>query len=341
MKKLLNFFAFNRKTSILLLVISIPVILSMRFNSQDIFFIRPFVGKGVGVLTPDMENYVEMINYFRGTGDISKVVVPFSFRPFVTYLASLLPFEAFTSLNIITSLCVSLTVLVIFLIIKKLKFNFEYCVLGSFLYLFSFPTFYYGSAGYIDASLVLFLSIIVYLRVSERDYLLPIAFILGTLAKETIIIAFPFVFLDIFFRNSNYRKKQYFFGFLSIVCCLICSYFVRKQFSSSPSFINEPLIDNFLFHLIRPKSHGSFLLTFGIPGFLSLWYLFKRFNFQKDKLQLSFLVGAVSSVVLFCYAFLSAYPDGRFVWTAYPFLIPFVIYYIESYYSKGLKTQTE
>ena len=125
MKTLLDFFKNNKIIAILILLVSIPIVLYPRFDMQDISLVKPFVGVPKGELTPDQRNYLHFVEYFRGEMPLDSCHAPYSFRPLVPFTASLLPFKPMTSIKIVNTFSVILTVIFIFLTLKRLHFDFE------------------------------------------------------------------------------------------------------------------------------------------------------------------------------------------------------------------------
>ena len=76
-----------------------------------------------------------------------------------------------------------------------------------------------------------------------------------------------------------------------------------------------------MFNATRSRSWLSFLLTFGVPGALALGVLLDRRRFPLADIG-PLLTGLAMSLLLFAYAMLTAWADGRFAWAGYPFTIP-------------------
>ena len=321
----------NHLIAILILIISIPIVLFPRFNRNDISIIRPFVGTAEGELSPDMQEYNKFTEYFRGHEALTSIDPPYSYRPLVPFLASILPFDAFLSFNLVNIGAICLSIIIFWLALKKLNFNFEYRIVGVLLSLVSFPVLYYGPSGYIDAFSVMILYLIFYLRVSGKDNLIPIFMIMGAVVKETVIIIVPFLLVDIYFRtDKRERLVKYLYVCTGVFLYLVTTYFVRKEYGTGNQYLWVPEGSAFWNNIIRPKTYLSFLLAFGIPGILSLIYLIKYFKYKIDTEKYSLIIGTLCGLGLFCYAVISAYSDGRFVWTAYPFMIPLALYYFKS-----------
>jgi len=76
---------------------------SLRFNQWDPWIIGSLTGNaGTGKLG-DADQYVQVVEYFRG--DVSALSAsPFGYRILLPFIASLLPFSALSSLNLLSLL---------------------------------------------------------------------------------------------------------------------------------------------------------------------------------------------------------------------------------------------
>src|SRR5436190_675742 len=153
----------------LLLLIGLTLTCSPRFNRDT---------------RSDQEHYVNLIRYLRGQIDASTLSAPFAYRLAGPLLASVLPLEPMTALNVVNLVALGIASLLIYRSILLLPRPFEVALAGSALFVFSFPTFYYGTIGYVDPVLILFLGLFVFAICAENRWLAATAFLLGCLAKE-------------------------------------------------------------------------------------------------------------------------------------------------------------
>jgi hypothetical protein len=304
-----------------------------RFNGNDIALIRPFVGLEQGVLSPDVQNYVNFTEYFKGTLPIDSVEKPFSYRPAVPFLASLLPTDSLLGIVIVNVFAAVISILCVFLLLKYHGFEFGFRIIGCLLFTISFPLMYYSSAGYIDTSAICVICAIVTVTVSKRCYYLPLLFIVGALVKEVTIISMPFVLLHMYSYNKGSKVAQIVLIVgLSLLVYAVTSYIVRGNFGVGSNYLWKPTMLSIQENLARPKTYLSFLLTFGAVGLFGVIQFIRdiRSRTPATRLQEFFrsyqytphIVGVLSSFALSIFAVISAYADGRFFWTAYPFLIP-------------------
>jgi hypothetical protein len=285
----------------------------------------------------DTYQYITYIEYFRGDNTSEdKLASPFSYRPLPSLLASFLPFEAETSLNLINLFSLLAGVMFIYLILKLLGINFKYRSIGMLLYILSFPYFYYGTSGYIDSVFILALLILLYLMLKRRWKLLIITIILAVMVKETVVIFLPVLFVFLYndaLSGTRLRRLSIFAAAASAI--IIVSLIIRNIVPGQATYLWNPKFELLTFNLLRIKTYLSFGLSLGIPGILSFFAL-KTILAQKrtDQLFLTLLTGVVISLLLSFYSLFSAYADGRHIWTAYPYLIPLSVMFLDKSKSK-------
>jgi len=315
--------------AVLIVVLSLPLILYPRFNRQDIGLIQPLVGTPRGDVQIDMKYYLKFTQYFKGQQSLESIAPPFSYRPLVPYLASRLPFNSFLSFNLVNVLAVCLTTLALFFMYRRMGFAFEYGILGSLLSTLSFPVMYYGPSGYVDATAVLVLVLIVMTRVYEKDYLLPFLCFIGGVTKETVIVVFPFLLVDICL-GRNKRRSGFVFWIVGLMAYFTAVYWARITFGSGDQFVWMPGGAFLAKNLCRAKTYISFILAFGLPGLFASLYILKHSWKRHARSAIPLMVGMLSGLALFGYSLLSAYADGRFVWTAYPFMVGLSLHYFKT-----------
>ncbi|MEI6167582.1 MAG: hypothetical protein WCS52_10330 [bacterium] len=325
---MLAFFKLHKTLAVTLVVMSLPLVLYPRFNRQDVQLIQPLIGTRAGEVQIDMKCYLNFVNYFRGQLPLESVTPPFSYRPLVPYLASRLPFDPFLSFNLVNVLALCLTPPVIFFMFRKMGFAFEYGIAACLLYTLSFPVFYYGPSGYIDATAMLIMFLMISSRVYEQDYWLPLWCGIGGLTKETVIVVFPYLLVDMLVRQRPIRSNLAFWG-LGLAAYLGAVCWARTAFGAGVPFVWKPAGVFLGQNLYRLKTYISFMLAFGLPGIFATWYIIRHFRTRFDRNAIPLIVGMFSGLSLFGYSFLSAYADGRFVWTAYPFMIGLSLYYFK------------
>ncbi|MGA2296084.1 MAG: hypothetical protein ABSG15_00870 [FCB group bacterium] len=327
--------------TISVLLIALVLVCLPRFNQNDISILKNLSGKGeysyknnegfaIYNTSPDVYEYILITEYFRGKSTYNYLNYPYTYRPGIPYLASILPFDPLTSLNLINLLFLLISLIFIIKTAKLLGSPFGLQVLSCILYIFSFPVFYYGTIGMVDAPLVTLLFIGLYLLLKEKWLLLSFLFLIGSLIKETIIILLPVIFIYMVIKN-RLNWKYYVWFSIYIILYLVFSYFAHHIIPIENKFKWMPSFKTVLENISRIRTYISFSLAFGIPGILSLFaisYYFKYKLKQNMLICMTLFTGLIFSFLLFLFSIISAYSDGRFIWTSYPFTIPLSIYFI-------------
>ncbi len=349
--RVVQWFETHRKISIIIVFASLAIVLYPRFNRNDIGLIKPFVGLSEGEISPDVHNYINFTEYFRHTMPLDSVGPPFSFRPLAPYLASLLPHSPMTDINIINTISLFLTVICIYLILKRYSFSFGFCILGGLLFVWSFPVFYYGAVGYIDTPAIFMTALIVLTTVYKKYYLLPLLLLIAPFTKEGTMVVFPFIVLYVWQQGGTKQEgiSNSIFILLSVATFYIGYMYCRSTFSSASNYLWKPNLSTISLNMVRPKSYLSFLLTFGPVGVLALlqfWKDMKLITSLKVRILYDFfrnyqytpnLSGIIFSLLLWIYTFVAAYVDGRYFWFAYPFMIPMAVRYLHDKYALHTK----
>ena len=292
---------------IFLLFISTIVVSFYRFGDSENFI--------------DSTLYVEIANFFRGNAQLNDLNPPFSFRPLVPFTVSLLPFSIPTGFGIVNTLFIFLSSLVLFAFLKELQFSKKFSLIGSLLFIFSFPTFWYGSACLTDATGIFFMLVGVYL-IKKNYPLISIVFAtsLGVLAREMVIVLLPLYMLCDAKRSF---RKLFLFAIPLIVLSLVRIYFSPKVGVHSWYWFHISW-DFVLFNLTRVDMWVTLILTLGIfPFLIIVGYLKDTWTANIDKEDLILLKNIfISFSIIPGYAFTAAYFDGRYIWVLYPVLIP-------------------
>ncbi len=327
MKKILSYFAANRIVSVLILVSALALMIYPRFNRNDIPLVQAFSGLGKGEFSIDQKNYMLFAEYFRGNAQLSEVAVPYSYRPLAPFLVAAFPFPTGLSFTIFNIIVLIISSVIVFLVLRKLLFAFGYAVTGSLLFIVAFPLLYYSCMGNIDPMSIMFIAAIVLCRLYKKDFLLPLLFFFAALAKETTIIAFGYLAMYALTEREN-RRTYLFYLALSFVTYIAAVYYARVTFGTSSGYSWLPAIKTIMENLPRPKTYLSFIISFGFPGVLTLFYLFRNYKNDLWEHKKPLLMGFLGAMALWGYSFIAAYSDGRFVWAAYPFMVPLAVRYL-------------
>lgn len=319
----------------LLLALIVALVSVVRWNRQDLF-IRAYVGgddKKLGEklgydveMSIDSYNYLQYVNYFKGKDVASEVSKPYSFRFLVPLVASLLPFDSFTALNIVNLSTEILGLLFLMKILALMGFRDRTIFVTGFVYSFSFPVFYYGVVGLIDAPAIFLILFGIYLTFKNKLLYLSLIIIIGAMVNEKVILLLPFYFF------YNVREKGMKNGLtLTLILFIIFSittFFVRKiTINADSAFLWQINLDTLIYNLARIRTYISLLLTGGVPLALLLLSC-KKINFQNNY-NFALLLGVIFVILMILYSFAAAYTDGRFMWYIYPFALPLGAMYIE------------
>ncbi len=307
---------------ILLIVVSLP-----RFNWRNL---PEPLNQFVGAKPFDVEQYEKYVEFFRG--DISlkdELEAPFSYRPFVPFLASILPFDALTSINIINLLIISIGLIHLSLLLKHFGFDEKLISIGCLLFIFSFPLFYYTTSGYIDASVVGILLIMSFYLFTDRNVLFIISFVIGVLIKETVIVFLPVA--TVYFLLKKNMHKRYAKIITIIIAYLIIEAAVRYLAPQKTLYFWKPSTEILSDNLSRIKTYLSLILTMGLPFLLTILFLLSKYRSTiQREIFYSLSAGLLFSFLIWLYSVFSAYSDGRQVWISYAFTIPLSLFYLKS-----------
>lgn len=325
----------------ILLVVSLVIVISPRFDRLDRFGLDAYStgGKPAAVVKADAQHYENHVLYFRGQATFEDLRKPWAYRPISPLVASFLPFDALTSINVLNLLVLFVGLLCLLKLFGILGFSAATSTIGGLFYTCSFPVFYYGAIGYIDPVLVGMMSVSTYLIFAGKDKFFFVSFLVGALIKETYIVILPVwcVYQLLLTEHSLFRTGVLslilLVGFVAIVAAVRVFTPVGADYFWFP---NSELIN---FNFFRLRSWGSFVLTFGVAGVLAVYYLTQSFSRLRDQpYSLVLLMGFLGNFAVFCYSMLSAYADGRYFWTAYPFMIPLACMQIDAWLNTSQQT---
>lgn len=320
-----------------LIIISIP-----RFNWDEFCNVNALIGREKSKKTIDVNQYIAYTEYFRGNSNLqSKLLEPFTYRPFVPFLASFLPFRAITSINIVNLIALLLTIFALQQLLKEFNFSGRYIFYGEILFVFSFPVFYYSTLGYVDSVLILFLTSALYLLIKGKFISFILVFILGLTVKETMLILIPVAGVYLYLQEKlSLSRKIILFSIITIVYFLE-SFIIRIYVPGEGAYLWMPQSDKFLYNLKRAAGYITTILAFGVPGIGAILFLTSsecRKHFGRIKYVL--LTGMVFSILVSIFAILAAYAEGRYIWITYPFTIPLAVAYLKYFMERKKSSPT-
>lgn len=311
-----------------LVLICIP-----RFNRQDLGLSFTPGGKPATEVLGDAAQYISFVKYFRGEAQIPALRAPFAYRPLVPLFASFLPFDEMTSINLVNLSGLLIAVYFLYKTLERLNFGINLSILGCCFFVFSFPTFYYGTIGFIDPVMIGFLSASVYFIMEKKWLWFYLALGLGILSKETMIIIIPVLIVSLIL-NDDAGTKKFITICIAVIESLVTLYLVRAYSPVSlQTLVWMPSMAQFIKNASRIRSLLSFALTLGIPGFITLVGMIRYWRMIAIPFY-PMLMGFFLSITLFTFAMFSAYADGRFIWPAMIFTIPISLHVLSQRYPR-------
>lgn len=317
---------------ILLVLITLP-----RFNRNDIA-IGSITSNGLDDLG-DAGQYISIVQYFRGDLSANELEAPFTYRPFVPLVASVLPFDPMTSINIVNLFSMAIAVVYVFNLLNKFCFSEIWSFIGGVLFVVSFPVFYYATIGYIDATLICLLTIGFYLIIQDSDLVFLTLLCIGAFVKETVVILIPlWILYNILHKRFDILRVM--FILLYIIAFYISYRMAKNVIPIGSKYFWNPNIGIFFSNMRRSRTLTSLILSMGLPGFLCLLvYQFRKslFDIYGYPLTITMIAGFMMSILLYVYSLFSAYADGRFIWVGYIFSVPLSLIIIRSFYNRYIK----
>lgn len=305
---------------ILFVIISCILVTALRFNRYD-YFISQYTGFSN---VSDEHEYVSMTQYFRGELQEKSVSAPFSYRPLVSLIASTLPFDALTSINVVNLIALILTIIVIQLTISEYQIRRRDKYIFAVAYIFSFPVFYYSTIGIIEPPAQLMLALGIYMIINQHIKRLYLLLFLSVFVKETSIILIGCFFAYNLTPDKKYKTILQCTGLF--ITYVGATYLTRKLSLDQSVYVWALSIKRLLFNITRVKTYLSAIITIGIPVVVATYYHQRNsryYNFTDPRIRLV-VMGIFLSVSLFFYGLLSAYADGRPLWYTYIF---FMLYF--------------
>jgi hypothetical protein len=312
----------------------------VRWNRQDLI-IGKYVGaddKNLGQklgydvqMSLDSYNYVQYVNYYNGEDVADEITKPYTYRFFIPFIASLLPFDSFTSLNLINLSSEILTVLFLMYIFAAMGFSEKIQLAGAILFAFSFPVFYYGVVGLLDAPAILIITIGIYLVLKNKYILLLLLLAFGAMINEKTILLLPF-FFAFKLKDKSFKTSLIQSAIMGIIFITVNLVARKLTINADSQFIWTVSMDSLIYNLGRIRTYISLILTGGIPLLLLLFSL-QKFD-KYDKLNFALFVGVIMVALMIVYSLTAAYTDGRFMWYIYPFALPLCGYGLQKILDK-------
>lgn len=297
------------------LLICFFLVVAVRFNRNDLL-----VKRSLG----DAAFYIGNVQFLRGEHVEFYLQAPFNERLLVTLAASQLPFDPMTSINIVNVIFLLAAIWFLYKLLEHFGLDDRLVWAGLYLFVLSFPTFYYGTIGYVDSGVLLMIFAGTYAIYKENHWLFLLAVVLGTIAKEGIVLLIPVAVAYGFTKKDN---RWYYSAAAGLLLYLVAWGLVKKYIPNghghTPVLFWQPITWRIVDNFTRSHAYLSSILSFGVPGVLCFYYLCKFGGAIKTawKDELPLWMGTVGGYLLWFYTLFSAHTDGRFFWVAYCFPI--------------------
>ena len=312
---------------VVLVLISLP-----RFNRND-FLLGDVVGSG---MPNDSSQYVAMAEIYAGKDTVLKPHAPFTYRPLVPFLASLLPLPAMTAINVLNLLALWGCTIMLAGLLGKYNLSTRQIMVLLLSFLISFPVFYYGAIGIVDPVVVAGLGMGCFLIQRGRGLSLLLLIFAGTFVKESIVLLIPVYFVYCLARRERIVRS------LVVTLAITGVYLLGMKLARSISLDPEsvfwtPNWYRFIDNVSRFRTWASLILSLGILGIAAMLAVIvpliqKRWAVLLQ--MLPWLTGLAGAVALFVASILTAYSDGRFIWPALVFSLPIVGIFLREYQEK-------
>jgi hypothetical protein len=274
----------------------------------------------------DVAWYMRLVEYFRGHLPADSLLSPFCYRPLVPLVASRIPADPLTSINLVNLVCLLLTVLLLDRLLAKWGGTKAQRTWGSVLFIVSFPTFYYGTIGFVDPAAVFLITAGVLATVERRFGAQLVTIGAGVLVKETVGLVAG-IELAWLWANREWSGKGALrvFTLAGVGVAILLGFRFLAPFPD-PGYGWAPDLSRAIQNLSRSRAWISFFLTLGLPGLLAAVRLWSDRSRAEGR-ELRRFLGAccLMAVAVYFYSFISAYADGRLIWIIYPFAIPLAV----------------
>lgn len=295
---------------VLLLLVTLP-----RFNGNQII---------VKQQSYDAKYFESYVHYFRGEPLTQPLRPASNWRMLTPFIASLLPFSPATSINLINLFFLMATLFVFYKTLEHLNIKESKIWQSLWLFIVSFPVFYYSCISYVEPGVIFFIALGIYAVLKENTLLFYASVLLGLLVKETIVLLFPF---SLTYYWVKHQKKIFLFHIIAFILVVIEYILIRKLAPVSEGVTADVFwkisFTSIHTNFYRLHTWLSFVLSFGLVGFLfviSLLHLTLT-EIKNNSLILASIAGVMGAMVLYLISYFTTIADGRIIWQAYFFML--------------------
>lgn len=313
----------------LCLAVGLMLVTLPRFDRHDPVWLEKYTnidafGRKIAGELGDSAAYVAYVRWFRDEGPDWSVPAPFAYRPLAPFLAAQLPLDPMSSLNVVNLASLFVGLWFILKTLRRLSLGPAWQAMGGGLFVFSFPTFYYATVGYVDPVLVCFVAVAAYVMLVGRWWAFAACLALGLLANEKSLIVLPPAIMCI--RSSKMSGRAKVAAVMALVTIAGCSLaLARATGPSGPGYAWTPSLEVAKANLVRPRAWLAMGLSLGLPTLLLGVALARDRGTPRScgrGERAALLVGYLSALAVGGYSVFGAYVDGRYGWATYPFAIP-------------------
>lgn len=293
-----------------------------RFDQSDVGPLSELTGTEEGGNLGDARQYIQYVEVLRGEVD-DLPPAPFRYRPLTPVLAAPLPFAPMTAINVVNVAALAAATFWLWRILVGLGVGDRRVALGCLMFVVSFPTFYYGTIGYVDPLAIALTMACVQAVLAGRHVLLLALVPLAALAREATVIGVVVAVVWLALAEPRRRvvigwSVTWVIGFAATVVAVRWGLYGEGTNVWRPSF--DLAVDN----LSRPRTWMSAALTLGVPAVLIVVRAVKLPQLERRHIVF-FGSGVLLCFGLFGYALFGAFADGRFLWPIYVFSVPFAV----------------
>ena len=329
MDKNSSFFRYLHEVgAIFVLALTVVAVSFVRFDRNDISLVDGLAGRSTNIALPmsDASCYILSVEYFRGNAQKENLVLPFAYRVLGPFIAAMLPISnPLTALNVLNVVSLVLGGGFLYLLLRKLRYSATSSFIGGMMYAVSFPVFYYGAIGLTDPLTIPIISLFTVLLYTKRWWALAPVLVLGALARETTIVLLPVTAVYVWIVKPKYKWIIVLGASVVFLSTVVA---VRSMYADLGNTVwNQPSVDKLMENL-RGRAMIANILTFGIPGILTMVWLLRRDVRDKARatvVALPALTGVFFTLCIAAYAFVGGYADGRFLWGISVFAMPFAV----------------
>ncbi len=296
-------------------------------------YIRPYTtsaGRTISPLSVDDQQYLSMVDLFSGTPredlHVTCLLAPFTNRPALPWLASLLPFDEAVSLALVNLAMTLIATWAIVFTLRAQGAGARAIALVGALFAISWNTLFFSSAILVDAGVVALVAVSWLLMAIRRPWWVAALLVVSYPLKETAaVLVLPVLAAWLWSEVTQGRRSR-----SSAVACLgagvaasALSFLVASRWflDSDATWELSPSIGSFVNNVLAPVSLVTFLLGTAplyLPALLRIRDRLRGEGWRPVVLDPA-VVGVVVTLALLGWVTLAADLSSRFAWVGAPF----------------------